>query len=197
MHQFKACTAPNRASLRHPYNRQRFVFPRRYPLLVLRNRIRNLTSVAGAPPMNRFLVLIHLLAVIVWIGGMFFAHVCLRPVAAAQLQPPQRLPLLAAILGRFFVAVGWALVLLWGSGLARFAQAGTAVPWNWHVMLGIATVMTVILGAIVFRFHRPMVAAVAAQDWPKAGAAMNAIRKLVLVNLALGFVTVAVAILGA
>ena len=147
--------------------------------------------------MHRRLVLIHLLTLIVWSGGMFFAHVCLRPVSAAQLQPPQRLPLLAAVLGRFFVAVGWALVLLWGSGLVRFAQAGAAVPWHWHAMLGIATVMTVILGVIVFRFHRPMVAAVAAQDWPGAGAAMNTIRKLVLVNLVLGFVTVAVAILGA
>ncbi len=147
--------------------------------------------------MNRLLVLIHLLAVIVWIGGMFFAHVCLRPVAAAQLQPPQRLPLLAAILGRFFVAVGWALVLLWGSGLVRFAQAGAAVPWHWHAMAGIATAMTVILGVIVFRFHRPMVAAVAVQDWPGAGAAMNAIRKLVLTNLVLGVVTVTVAMLGA
>lgn len=146
--------------------------------------------------MNRLLVLIHLLAVIVWIGGMFFAHVCLRPVAAAQLPPPQRLPLLAAVLGRFFVAVGWALVLLWGSGLARFAQVGAAIPWNWHAMVGIATVMTAILGVIVFRFHRRMVAAVAAQDWPTAGAAMNTIRKLVLVNLVLGFVTVAIAILG-
>jgi len=147
--------------------------------------------------MNRLLVLIHLLAVIVWIGGMFFAHVCLRPVAAAQLQPPQRLPLLAAILGRFFVAVGWALVLLWGSGLARFAQVGAAIPAHWHAMLGIATVMTVILGVIVFRYHRPMVTAVAVQDWPVAGAAMNTIRKLVLTNLMLGFVTVAIAILGA
>ena len=147
--------------------------------------------------MNRLLVLIHLLAVIVWIGGMFFAHVCLRPVAAGQLQPPQRLPLLAAILGRFFVAVGWALVLLWGSGLVRFAQVGAAIPVHWHVMLGIATVMTVILGVIVFRYHRPMVTAVAVQDWPVAGAAMNTIRKLVLTNLMLGFVTVAIAILGA
>ena len=147
--------------------------------------------------MSRLLVLIHLLAVIVWIGGMFFAHVCLRPVAAAQLPPPQRLPLLAAVLGRFFVAVGWALVLLWGSGLARFAQVGAAIPWNWHAMVGIATLMTAILGVIVFRFHRAMVAAVAAQDWPGAGAAMNAIRKLVLTNLLLGFITVAIAILGA
>jgi uncharacterized membrane protein len=151
---------------------------------------------AGEPQMNRLLILLHLLAVIVWIGGMFFAHVCLRPVAAAQLPPPQRLPLLAAILGRFFVVVGGALVLLWGSGLVRFAQVGAAVSANWLAMAGIAAVMTAILALIVFRFHRPMVAAVAASDWPRAGAAMNTIRQLVLTNLLLGVLTVAVAVLG-
>ena len=147
--------------------------------------------------MNRLLVLFHLLAVIVWIGGMFFAHVCLRPVAAAQLPPPQRLPLLAAVLGRFFTVVGWALVLLWGSGIIRFAQVGAAVPASWMAMAGIAALMTVILALIVFRFHRAMLAAVAASDWPQAGAAMNAIRQLVLTNLLLGVLTVAVAVLGA
>lgn len=146
--------------------------------------------------MNRLLVLFHLLAVIVWIGGMFFAHVCLRPVAAAQLPPPQRLPLLAAVLGRFFVVVGWALVFLWGSGIMRFAQVGAAVPASWMAMAGIAAVMTVILALIVFGFHRTMVAAVAASDWPKAGAAMNSIRQLVLTNLLLGALTVAIAVLG-
>jgi uncharacterized membrane protein len=154
--------------------------------------------VTGVPHMNRLLVLIHLLAVIVWIGGMFFAHVCLRPVAAAQLQPPQRLPLLAAILGRFLrcrrlgagAAVGQRPGALCPGRRRRF-------PGTWHAMVGIATVMTVILGVIVFRFHRPMVVAVAAQDWPGAGAAMNTIRKLVLTNLVLGVVTVTVAMLGA
>ncbi|MCF8199752.1 MAG: hypothetical protein K9J42_13365 [Sulfuritalea sp.] len=146
--------------------------------------------------MNRILVLLHLLAVIVWVGGMFFAHVCLRPVAASQLPPPQRLPLLAAVLGRFFAVVGVALVLLWGSGLARFAQAGAAIPSSWHAMLGIGGVMTLIFGVIVFRFHRRMLAGVAAQDWPAAGAAMNVIRQLVLTNLVLGFLVVAIAVLG-
>ena len=55
--------------------------------------------------MNPLLHLLHLAGVIIWIGGMVFAHVCLRPVAASQLQPPQRLPLLAAILARFFALV--------------------------------------------------------------------------------------------
>lgn len=146
--------------------------------------------------MNRLIVLIHLLAVIVWVGGMFFAHVCLRPVAAAQLPPPQRLPLLAAVLGRFFVAVGVALLLLWGSGLVRFAQVGAAIPAHWHAMLGLGSVMTVIFAVIVLRFYRPLRAAVATQDWPQAGKAMNSIRLLVLTNLILGFVTVAVAMLG-
>lgn len=114
--------------------------------------------------MNRVLVLLHVLAVVVGIGGMFFAHVCLRPVVAARLPPSQRLPLLAAILGRSFVVVGWALVLLWGSGIIRFAQAGAAIPANWLAMAGIAAVMTAILAQIVFRVHRPTVAAVAAND---------------------------------
>lgn len=146
--------------------------------------------------MNRLVVLIHLLAVIVWVGGMFFAHVCLRPVAAAQLPPPQRLPLLTAVLGRFFVAVGVALLLLWGNGLVRFAQVGAAIPPHWHAMLGLGSVMTVIFAVIVLRFYRPLRAAVAAQDWPQAGKAMNSIRVLVLANLILGFVTVGVAMLG-
>lgn len=146
--------------------------------------------------MNRLIVLIHLLAVIVWVGGMFFAHVCLRPVAAAQLPPQQRLPLLAAVLGRFFVAVGVALLLLWGSGLVRFAQVGAAIPAHWHAMLGLGSVMTLIFAVIVLRFYRRLRAAVAAQDWPQAGKAMNSIRVLVLANLILGFATVAVAMLG-
>jgi uncharacterized membrane protein len=146
--------------------------------------------------MNRVLVLLHLLAVIVWIGGMFFAQVCLRPVAAAQLPPPQRLPLLAAVLGRFFAVLGWAVVLLWGSGLIRLAQAGTPIPGSWYAMIGIATVMTIILGLIVFRLHHRMVVAVTGQDWQAAGAALNSIRKLVLINLVLGFVNVAVAVFG-
>lgn len=143
---------------------------------------------------RNLLVLIHLIAVIVWIGGMFFAHFCLRPVAAAQLQPPQRLPLLTAVLGLFFKFVGLALVLLWGSGLIRFAQVGAAIPPHWHAMAGLALVMTLIFALIVFRYFRSMRAAVKIADWPSAGRAMNTIRSLVLTNLMLGLITVAVAV---
>lgn len=144
--------------------------------------------------MNRFLILIHVYAFVVWIGGMFFAHFCLRPVAAAQLPPPQRLPLLSAVLGRFFVVVGVALVLLWGSGVILFAISAVPAPTNWRAMAGIAAVMTVIFLVIVLRDYPRLKIAVAAQNWPAGGAAMNTIRILVLTNLALGFLTTAIAI---
>ena len=144
--------------------------------------------------MNRFLILIHVYAVVVWIGGMFFAHFCLRPVAAAQLPPPQRLPLLSAVLGRFFVVVSVALVLLWGSGVILFVNSAVPAPVSWRAMAGIATVMTVIFLVIVLRDYPRLKTAVAAQNWPAGGAAMNTIRILVLTNLALGVLTIAIAI---
>jgi uncharacterized membrane protein len=146
----------------------------------------------------RITVLIHLLGVIVWVGGMFFAHVCLRPVAAAQLAPPQRLPLLAAILGRFFTAVAVSAVAILGTGVIRLADLnGAPAPWHWHAMSGIASAMIVIFLIIVLRFYPRLKTAVTAQNWPQGGAAMDVIRKLVLVNLLLGLVTVIIARVGA
>jgi len=148
--------------------------------------------------MIRFLVLLHLLGVIVWVGGMVFMHFCLRPVAVAQLPPPQRVPLLASVIGRFLGWVGAALLLIWGSGLVRFVQVGSSfVPPHWHAMAKVGAGMTVIFLLIVLRFYPRLKAAVAAQDWPVGGGALETIRKLVLVNLALGLITVALAVLGA
>lgn len=145
----------------------------------------------------RIALLIHILGVIVWVGGMFFAHVCLRPVAAEQLPPPQRLPLLAAILGRFFNAVTIAVIAILATGLWRFAEVGgSPVPWRWHAMAGIGSAMIVIYGLILLRWYPRLKAAVAAQDWPAGGAAMNVIRPLVLVNLILGLLTVIIAMIG-
>lgn len=148
--------------------------------------------------MRSILLLLHLSGVIVWIGGMFFAHFCLRPVAAAQLPPAQRLPLLAAVLGRFFTAVAVSIVAILGSGLARLAATGFAqAPLHWHAMAGLGVLMAAIFGVIYFMHYPRLKAGVAAQDWPGAGAAMNRIRLLVATNLGLGGLTVVIAMLGA
>jgi DNA polymerase III epsilon subunit family exonuclease len=70
------------------------------------------------------------------------------------------------------------------------------VPWRWHAMAGIGSAMIVIYGLILLRWYPRLKAAVAAQDWPAGGAAMNVIRPLVLVNLILGMVTVVIAMIG-
>ncbi len=147
--------------------------------------------------MRAILLLLHLSGVIVWVGGMFFAHFCLRPVATLQLPPPQRLPLLAAVLGRFFVAVVVGIVAILASGFASMGVAGFGqAPIHWHVMAGIGLAMAAIFGVIYFRHFPRLKAGVAAQDWPAAGAAMNRIRILVATNLLLGALTIAVATLG-
>ena len=148
--------------------------------------------------MRSALLLLHLAGVIVWIGGMFFAHVCLRPVAALQLPPPQRLPLLAAVLGRFFRVVALSIVAILVSGFASMISTGFAhAPLHWHVMSGLGLLMVAIFCVIYFLYYPRLKAGVAAQDWPVAGAAMNQIRLLVATNLLLGGVTVVVATLGA
>ena len=55
---------------------------------------------------------LHILSIIVWIGGMVFAHFFLRP-AVAQLEPAVRVRLMHDVLGRFFKAVlGVAMVAI-------------------------------------------------------------------------------------
>ena len=141
---------------------------------------------------------LHIFAVMVWIGGMFFAHMALRPTAATVLQPPERLQLLAGVFTRFFIWVKVSIVLLFVSGLwlihmhGSFAKAG----WHVHLMLLIAVIMTIIFGLIYARPFKALKAAVATQQWPAGGAAMAQIRKLVGINLILGLIVMVVGVSG-
>ena len=143
------------------------------------------------------LLFLHVIAVTVWVGGMFFAYVCLRPVAATQLEPSQRLTLWAAVFARFFPWVWLALVLILSSGLAVIFQTGWGrAPLHWHVMLTLGVVMMMIFVHLYFSPFPRLQQGVAATDWSKAGAALNQIRKMVGINLLIGLLTIAVATLG-
>lgn len=146
--------------------------------------------------MESLLVFVHVACAAVWVGGMAFAHFCLRPAAFELLPPPQRVPLMVGALGRFFRLVAVAIVLLWITGLWRFGQVGAAnAPPAWHAMAGIAAVMTVLFGIIAHGVFPRVRAASADQRWPDAAAGLGRIRSLVAVNLALGFATIAAATL--
>jgi uncharacterized membrane protein len=140
----------------------------------------------------KLLYLAHVLATIVWVGGMFFAHQCLRPVVLAQLEGPQRLRLWAGVFGRFFPWVWVAVGLLLASGHLLIHQFGgfAAIPPQVHVMTGIGYLMAVIFAFIFFGPYGRLRRAVAAEDWQAGAAAQDLIRRLVGTNLLLGLANV-------
>jgi len=147
--------------------------------------------------MHPLLKFFHVAGVVLWVGGMFFAWVCLRPVAAAQLPPPQRLCLWAGVFARFFPWVGGAVLAILLSGLVALAGVGLQhSPPYWHAMLLLGLVMMAIFVYLLLWPYAALRRAVAAQDWPVAGAALARIRQLVGINLALGALTIAVATVG-
>lgn len=146
---------------------------------------------------------IHLMAVILWVGGMLFAHCFLRP-AAAQLEPPVRLRLMASVLGPFLNAVLAAILLILATGAtmigqeaSQAAQTGGAffMPRSWTLMASGGLVMTAIYAYIRFVLYPQLRAAVAASAWPQGGQAMAGIRRWVGINLLLGIAIVAIVFL--
>ncbi len=141
-------------------------------------------------------VALHVLFVTIWVGGMFFAHQCLRPVVAAQLEPPFRLRLWVGVFGRFFPWVWGAVVtvLLSGLWIIFFIYAGFkgSAPYV-HVMFTLGLIMTGIFAFVFFTPYRLLKAAVVAEDWPEGGKQLNRIRRLVGINLVIGLITIAVA----
>jgi uncharacterized membrane protein len=146
---------------------------------------------------------LHVLATMVWVGGMVFAHFFLRP-ALAQLEPPQRLRLMHEVLRRFFAAVNVAALLtlvtgLWMIGrVARQAvQSGGsfAMPLDWTLMAVLGVLMVAIYGHIRFVLFKRFAVAVTALDWPAGGMALAKLRTWVGVNLALGVTVIVIALL--
>ena len=144
--------------------------------------------------------LLHLLAVIVWVGGMFFAHFFLRPVVQG-LQPPERVKLMHSVLQRFFAVVMVLVVVVLASGVGMIgsvhAMAGAVggkfnMSATWIVMSVLGVVMMAVFGHIRFALFKRLDRAVAAKDWPAGGKALESIRKWVAFNLALGLVIVVV-----
>lgn len=147
---------------------------------------------------------IHLLSIIVWIGGMVFVQFFLRP-AVTSLEAPQRVRLMHEVLGRFFNAVLVAAGLVLGSGIwmiGRVAKQAVQsggnfkMPIEWMVMSVLGVVMVLIFAHIRFALYKRLSRAVTAAAWPAGGAALASIRTWVMVNLAIGVVIVVITQVG-
>ena len=142
--------------------------------------------------MTALMKFLHLAAAVVWLGGISFMLFALRPAAQALLVPPQRLPLIAAVLGKFFRLVWISIGLLLATGLAMLLAVGMKnAPAGWHLMLGIGLLMFALFGHLYFGPYRRLRLAVAAADWPEGGRRVGQIAMLSGINLALGTVAIA------
>ena len=141
---------------------------------------------------------LHILAAVIWVGGMFFAHQVLRP-SAGPLDPAMRLPLWHRVFGRFFPMVWAAIILLLASGYTMvfvgfggFAGVGLHV----HVMQTIGIIMMLIFFHLYFAPWKRFRRAVSAGDLPAAGRQIEQIRVIVGINLILGLITVVIGATG-
>jgi uncharacterized membrane protein len=139
---------------------------------------------------------LHVLAALVWVGGMFFAWMILRPAAVSALEAPARLKLWLEVFPRFFYWV-WAAVLvlpITGVGMLHLRFAGfDNAPRYVHIMMGLYIAMLALFLRVQALQLPELRRAVAAEDWPTGGAVLGRIRRLVGSNLLLGLLLVGIA----
>lgn len=144
-------------------------------------------------------IALHLLAAVVWVGGMIFAHNSLRPAAVRVLEPPLRLELWVQVFRRFFVLVWISVAVILATGywmlfgyFGGFAGAGIHI----HIMHGGGIIMVLIYLHVFFAPYRRLRQAVIVHDYPAAGLQLNQIRRMVGVNILIGLSVIVIASAG-
>ncbi len=150
--------------------------------------------------MSEVLITLHILAAVIWVGGMFFAYIALRP-AAGELDPPIRTSLHGSIFARFFPWVWAAIIILPVTGyLITTSEFGSffggAGAWHVHTMQLLGGLMILLFLHLYFAPYKRLKKALAVGDTPAAGAALAKIRRTIGINLILGLVVVIVATYG-
>jgi uncharacterized membrane protein len=137
---------------------------------------------------------LHILAATIWVGGMFFAYMCLRPVLGGR-APEERLQIWVMTFNRFFPWVFTSIGVLFLTGFLIIYQSGGfgAVGMYVYLMLGVAVVMTGIFKFIYVAPFRHLKRGLEEQNLKVASFALGTIRKLVAVNLGLGIVVIFIA----
>lgn len=139
-------------------------------------------------------LVVHVLAAVIWVGGIFFAYVVLRPATGA-IDAHLRLELWSQVFRRFFPWVwasiaalllsGYGMVFL---GLGGFGGAGVHV----HIMQATGWVMIVLFLHLYFAPWPRLRRALAAGDDKMAARQLTQIRWMVGTNVVLGLLTSAI-----
>lgn len=140
----------------------------------------------------------HTLAAVIWVGGMFFAHMALRP-SLMQEDGPTRLRVWSHVFPRFFAWVWACVIILPVTGYAMvFVDFGGFEAAGHHVTLmhGLGWVMVVLYAFLFFRPFAKFQAAVSSKEFPTAAANLAIIRRIVTTNLILGLVVISAGVSG-
>lgn len=142
------------------------------------------------------LIALHALAATIWVGGMFFAYICLRPAMGGIEPASERPKLWVRTFGRFFPIAGISVLVILATGYAMlfgalggFAGASASI----HVMHLIGWIMFAAFGHLYFAGWPKFRRAVEAGEADAAGKALGMIRTIVSINLVLGLITIAIA----
>ncbi len=133
---------------------------------------------------------VHVLGAVIWVGGMFFTTMIMRP-ALANLDTPLRVDVYRGAFHRFFRLVWLVMPTMLLTGyLMLFGQYGgfALANWNVHLMHMLGLAMAAVFVAIWFGPYQ--------QFRTGQGRAMAAIRPLIFANMLLGLATVVIAALG-
>jgi uncharacterized membrane protein len=144
-------------------------------------------------------ITLHLLSVVVWVGGMFFAYMALRPAAGKVLEPPVRQTLWVAVFKCFFVWVWISIITLLISGFWMiFAELGgmANIGFHIHIMLGLGIFMMLLFMHVYFGPYRRLQYAVIESNWETGGKKLDQIRVLIKTNLILGLLVIIIATAG-
>ncbi|MBF0127226.1 MAG: hypothetical protein HQM02_08435 [Magnetococcales bacterium] len=145
-----------------------------------------------------FAITLHFLAAVVWVGGMFFALLILRP-ASLDLDLPTRVGLWARVLRRFVPVVWGAVLLLPATGYWMIGHAlGGLAGAGHHVLIMqiLGWTMILLFLLLFWRGFLPMRRMARELLIPEAGLYIERIRAIIQINLVLGIIVICVATAG-
>lgn len=149
--------------------------------------------------MNAIAIALHVLSAVVWVGGMFFAYLALRP-SIREHTSLARAHLWAAVFRRFFPWVWIAILLLLATGFYMLFSAFGGfkhLPAFVNLMLALGILMMLLFAHVFFAPYRRLRHSVEVNDEAAAARAMKQIRIMMLTNLILGLLVITMAVMGA
>lgn len=172
----------------HP-TKSRF-FPVNPPLL---GCLSFLFELRRLPPMTTLFISIHIISAVLWVGGMFFSLLVLRPTAVELFDPPNRLNLWRSVFTRFFPWVWGFVIALPVSGYAFMAQFGfDSFGYHVKIMQVLGFIMIFVYLHVFFAPYKRLRRFLDGGQIQEAAKQLNQIRILITVNLVLGLIVIIV-----